>query len=74
MRENTAAGPHAYPEIHHVTTPLRAHGRASGDADLINLWAGQAHELAPELPAAELVARLMDEAHTALAHAAARLG
>ncbi|MGZ6705346.1 MAG: nitronate monooxygenase [Solirubrobacteraceae bacterium] len=74
LREHTAAAPRAYPEVHHLTTPLRAHGRAHGDADLINLWAGQTHELAPELPAAELVARLADEAHTALVHAARGLG
>ncbi len=74
LREHSAAAPHAYPELHHLTTPLRAHGRAGGDADLVNLWAGQAHELAAAVPAGDLVARLADEARTALAHAAARLG
>ena len=58
LREHSAAAPRAYPEIHHVTTPLRAHGRATGDADLINLWAGQAHELARAIPAAEVVRAL----------------
>lgn len=56
--EHSAAAPIAYPEIHHVMSPLRAHGRAAGDPDLINLWAGQAHALAQERPAAEIVARL----------------
>ena len=41
-----------------MTAPLRAAGRAAGDADMINLWAGQAHELAREVPAAEVVAAL----------------
>jgi nitronate monooxygenase len=58
LREHSAAAPSAYPEINHVTAPLRAHGRATGDADLINLWAGQAHELAQPVPAAEVVRAL----------------
>ncbi len=61
LREHSDAPP-AYPEIHHVTAPLRAAGRAAGDADMINLWAGQAHELAREVPAAEVVAALAAEA------------
>jgi nitronate monooxygenase len=62
LREHSADAPLAYPEIHHVTAPLRAAGRAAGDADLINLWAGQAHELARDAPAAEVVAALAAEA------------
>jgi nitronate monooxygenase len=50
--------PLAYPEIHHATAPVRAAARKAGDADLINLWAGEAHALAQELPAAEIVKRL----------------
>jgi nitronate monooxygenase len=72
--EHSAAAPLAYPEVHHVTAPLRAQGRKAGDADVVNLWAGQAHELAQELPAAEVVARLASEARDALAQAAERLG
>jgi nitronate monooxygenase len=62
LREHSADAPIAYPEVHHVTAPLRAAGRKAGDADVINLWAGQAHELARELPAGELVAALAAEA------------
>jgi nitronate monooxygenase len=50
--------PLAYPEIHHVTAPVRAAARKAGDADLINLWAGEAHALAEALPAAEIVRKL----------------
>jgi nitronate monooxygenase len=50
--------PIAYPEIHHATSPVRAAARKAGDADLINLWAGEAHQLAEALPAAEIVAKL----------------
>jgi len=74
LREHSANAPLAYPEIHHVTAPLRAAGRAAGDAEVLNLWAGQAHELAPELPAAEVVATLAAEAAEALAGARGALG
>jgi nitronate monooxygenase len=66
LREHSDDAPPAYPEIHHVTAPLRAAGRAAGDADMINLWAGQAHELAREAPAAEVVAALAAEARERL--------
>jgi nitronate monooxygenase len=72
--DHGAAAPTAYPEIHHLTSPLRAHGRQAGDPQLINLWAGQAHRLAPESPAEEITRRLAAEAEAALAAAAARWG
>jgi nitronate monooxygenase len=61
MTQYSDAAPAAYPHIHHLTTPLRAAARAAGDADGVNLWAGQAHLLAEELPAGELVERLAAE-------------
>jgi nitronate monooxygenase len=69
LREHSADAPPAYPEIHHVTAPLRAAGRAAGDSDVLNLWAGQAHELARDAPAAEVVASLAAEAAERLAAA-----
>jgi len=65
--------PRAYPEVHHLTSPLRAHGRAVGDPDLINLWAGQAHPLAPERSAEEITRALGRDARAAILAAAARL-
>ena len=56
--EHSAAAPIAYPHVHHVTAPIRAVARERGDADGFNLWAGQAHVLAEELPADEIVAKL----------------
>jgi nitronate monooxygenase len=73
MREHEADAPRAYPEIHHVTSPMRAAARESGDPDRVNLWAGQAHQLATELPAGELVQRLADDARAAAARAAGLL-
>ena len=71
--DHGAAAPAAYPHVHQLTAPLRAAARAAGDPDGVNLWAGQAHELADEVPAGELVARLGAEARSALAAAAERL-
>jgi len=72
-REHGGRAPRAYPEVHHLTSPLRAHGRSAGDADLINLWAGQAHRLATERSAEEITRILGAEARAALGAAAARL-
>jgi nitronate monooxygenase len=69
-----AAAPRAYPEVHHLVSPLRAHGRAAGDAGLINLWAGQAHRLAGAQPAEEILRRLGADARAALAAANDRFG
>ena len=65
--------PMAYPEIHYLTSAMRAEARAAGDAKRFNLWAGQAHALARELPAGELVMVLLEEAREALELARHRL-
>jgi nitronate monooxygenase len=59
MREHDDA-PHAYPGVHYVTAPIRAQARADEDPELLNLWAGQAHELVHALhdEAAEAIARM----------------
>ena len=62
MVEHEASAVAAYPEIHEVTRPIRAAARAAGDASAINLWAGEAYPLIRELPAAQLVRLLADEA------------
>jgi nitronate monooxygenase len=73
MREHGDAAPHAYPAVHYVTAPLRARAREQGDAETLHLWAGQAHELIRDVPAAELVRALHAEAREAAAEAQARL-
>jgi nitronate monooxygenase len=52
----TEGAPAAYPHVHHLTAPLRAHGRATGQADLVHLWAGTGHARARTAPAG-LIAR-----------------
>jgi len=72
QREHTYEAPLGYPDVHHVTAPLRAAARERGDHDHLHLWAGQAHALAAPVPAAELVRRLAPEAEAALREAAGR--
>ena len=73
LDELSQSAPAAYPDVHYLTAPMRAAGRSAGSPDLVNLWAGQTHELAGALPAAELVAQLAAEARSALATAAGRV-
>jgi nitronate monooxygenase len=47
--------PSAYPQIHHLTAPLRIRGRITGDPDLMHLWAGTGHDRARAVPAAEVM-------------------
>ena len=68
-----AAAPTAYPEVNHLTAPLRQAGRTAGDPELVNLWAGQTYELGRRLPAGQLVRTLGEEAGAALQHARERL-
>jgi nitronate monooxygenase len=71
MDAHDADAPSAYPQVHHLTSPLRAAARAAGDAEAINLWAGQGHAAAQARPAGEIVRTLGADAARALADAAA---
>lgn len=53
--------PAGYPWVHHMTRPLRTAAAEHGDPAALHLWAGQGWPLVRELPAAELVAQLVDE-------------
>ncbi|MFJ9961577.1 nitronate monooxygenase [Streptomyces avermitilis] len=75
MREHGPYAPAAYPEVHHLTSPLRKAAAKAGDAQGMALWAGQGHRMARELPAGQLVQTLADEvgaAKTALSGGGAR--
>jgi nitronate monooxygenase len=74
MVEHEEAAPRAYPHVHYATSPIRAAAREAGDASGFNLWAGQTHRLAQELPAAEVVRTLSEDARAALGSAENRLG
>ncbi|MFJ9924809.1 nitronate monooxygenase [Streptomyces misionensis] len=75
LREHGPYAPAAYPEVHHLTSPLRKAAARAGDAQGMALWAGQGHRLARDLPAGRLVEVLAEElaeARAALAKDGAR--
>ncbi|MFF3329656.1 nitronate monooxygenase [Streptomyces sp. NPDC002888] len=68
LREHGPYAPAAYPEVHHLTSPLRKAAAKAGDAQGMALWAGQGHRMARSLPAGQLVdvlAAELDAARTA---------
>lgn len=71
IEENPDA-PAAYPEVNHLTKPLRAAAAANGDPEALSMWAGQNYRQVREMPAADLVRRLGGEARDALAQAKTR--
>jgi len=67
----SGVAPRAYPEVHHLTAPLRQAGRGQGNVDVVNLWAGEAFTLSRRVPAGELVRTLARETVDALRRATA---
>ena len=53
-----ADAPAGYPEVHHLTRPLRAAATKAGDADVPNLWAGTGWRAITAEPAGDVVRRL----------------
>jgi nitronate monooxygenase len=66
MREHGKSAPPGYPDVHHLTAPLRTAARERGDLDGFHLWAGQTYPLAEEIPAREFVRRLARETREVL--------
>ncbi|GLU48781.1 nitronate monooxygenase [Nocardiopsis ansamitocini] len=50
--------PAGYPQVHHLTAPLRAAAVRAGDAETAHLWAGTGYRAAPVEPAARVIASL----------------
>ncbi|MBV2357912.1 nitronate monooxygenase [Streptomyces sp. J2-1] len=67
LHEHGPYAPAAYPEVHHLTSPIRKAAAAAGDPQAMALWAGQGHRMARPLPAGDLVAVLAAELDTASA-------
>ena len=70
LRAHSGSAPAAYPEVHHLTSPMRKAARRAGLADYVNLWAGQAYPLTATAPAADLVRDLWAQAQAALGRVA----
>lgn len=57
-----AHAPAAYPEVHHLTAPLRAAAKQRGDVENMALWAGTGYRDASAEPAAAITRRLWEAA------------
>jgi len=55
-----ADAPGGYPEVHHLTRPLRAAATKAADPDVPNLWAGTGWAAITAEPAGDVVRRLAD--------------
>lgn len=58
VREHENRALDAYPQVHHLTRPLRAAAAKAGDADRSALWAGTGHASAQAAPVAEIIRSL----------------
>lgn len=72
LTDHSTAAPAAYPQVHHLTSPIRAAAARADDLEGLNLWAGQTYPAAPHGPAAEIFAKLHGEARAALDRVARR--
>jgi len=63
--EHDGQAPRAYPEVHHLTRPLRAAATQAGDTSVPNLWAGTGWRQLTTEPAATIVRRIATDARQA---------
>lgn len=73
LRAHSESAPSAYPEVHHLTSPMRKAARQAGLPDYVNLWAGQAYPLTATAPAADLVRDLWEQAQAAFSRLASQV-
>ncbi|AFM18536.1 2-nitropropane dioxygenase-like enzyme [Mycolicibacterium chubuense NBB4] len=58
--EHDDAAPLAYPQVHYLTSPLRAASVRAGDPHGVNIWAGTGFRRAEAAPAATIISKLAD--------------
>jgi nitronate monooxygenase len=63
--EHDGQAPAAYPQVHHLTRPLRAAATQAGDPSVPNLWAGTGWRQLTDEPAATIVRRIAVDARQA---------
>jgi nitronate monooxygenase len=63
--DHTGQAPRAYPEVHHLTRPLRTAATQAGDTSVPNLWAGTGWPQVTAEPAASIVRRIAADAQRA---------
>ncbi|MDO5034862.1 MAG: nitronate monooxygenase [Actinomycetaceae bacterium] len=55
----SGVAPVMYPEVHYLTAGMRARANEAGDAECLNLWAGEGFRYCREAPASEIMAELL---------------
>lgn len=60
IERHQGTAPTGYPQVHHLTRPLRRAAGVVGDADRLHLWAGTGYRSAPDGPAAAVIEQLAD--------------
>ncbi|WP_326837673.1 nitronate monooxygenase [Amycolatopsis rhabdoformis] len=65
LSDLSADAPAAYPQLHHMSKPVRAAAARADDPEAMSLWAGQTYPLADDGSAASVVDRLRTEARAA---------
>ncbi|MDC5699045.1 nitronate monooxygenase [Intrasporangium calvum] len=61
VRERDGLAPAAYPEVHHLTVPLRRASAAADDHRAMALWAGTGWREADDMPAGAVVRRIVGD-------------
>jgi nitronate monooxygenase len=64
--DHDGQAPQAYPEVHHLTRPLRSAATQAGDDSVPNLWAGTGWRQLTAEPAAAIVRRIAADARRIL--------
>ncbi|WP_134732986.1 NAD(P)H-dependent flavin oxidoreductase [Amycolatopsis nivea] len=65
LSDLSADAPAAYPQLHHLSKPVRGAAAKAGDPEAMSLWAGQTYPLAGDGSAASIMTRLRTEAKAA---------
>ena len=60
--DHDGQAPQAYPEVHHLTRPLRIAAAQAGDSSVPNLWAGTGWRQLSAEPAARIIRRIAADA------------
>lgn len=74
IADHEGHAPSAYPQVHHLTTGIRAAAGEVGNPQDLALWAGVGFRKASTQPAARILRDIWDDARTAHAHHAAANG
>lgn len=61
LTNHSDTAPSAYPYIHQLTQPMRKKAGKTHKPEYMSLWAGEGYRLAENLPAAEIVRKLVED-------------